>query len=180
MNKTVLRILLLAIASLFLNSCGKSSSKYLNELNNDQPSPDSDVTISPNYNFASFSGTVWRTKIKIALADVKEYTGVHHVYLLAPKHFDHSQADYTTVYDTEIMTVLSPGVRVQMGTLIKDRGEGNVLWVTGTLIDETNGQRTVYFDRDLLVKNRYITPGSSLSTNWGVNPEMFEAVTNAP
>jgi hypothetical protein len=76
--------------------------------------------------------------------------------------------------------MLPSGAHVQMGQLIKDNGEGNILLVTGTLTDETNGQLIVYFDRELLKKNRFITPGSSSSTNWDVNPDMLEALTNAP
>ena len=68
-------------------------------INSQQPT---DVTASPNYNFSSFSGTVWKTKVKMALADIKEYTGVHHMYLLAPKHFDSTQSDYIPPHDTEI------------------------------------------------------------------------------
>jgi hypothetical protein len=61
MKTAIIRTLILSTAAYCLNGCG-------------QPS-DTDITKSPDYNFSSFSGTVWKTKVKLALADVEEYTG---------------------------------------------------------------------------------------------------------
>src|SRR5438874_12811885 len=46
--------------------------------------PDTDVTSSSEYNFRSFAGTVWKTKVEVALADLKQYTGKHDLNLLIP------------------------------------------------------------------------------------------------
>lgn len=187
MKNVALKIVMLAMASLFLSGCGKSSNKYINELKNYKQPPDTDVTSSPKYNFSSFSGTVWKTKVKTALADVKEYTGAHHLYLLAPKHFDPTQPDYTTGNDTKIMTILPTGTRLRIGQLIKDNGIGGLLWVTGTLIDTTNTEKTVYLDYTLMAKNKYISNGWSSSTNWDINTDMLapcgdssQSVSSAP
>jgi len=136
--------------------------------------PDTDVTSSPEYNFSHFAGTVWKTKVKMALADLKEYTGKHHLYLLAPIHFDPEQPHYAPAHDMKIIAVLPTGTHLQIGQLIQDNGIGDQLWVTGTLIDSTNSQQTVYLDHLLLANNRYISLGPSSSTTWGVNPDMLE------
>src|SRR6185369_16768785 len=44
-----------------------------------RPSPDKDVTKVPSYNFSSFAGTIWKTKTKTAIADIKIYTGAHNI-----------------------------------------------------------------------------------------------------
>jgi len=136
--------------------------------------PDTDVTSSPEYNFSSFSGTVWRTKVKLAVADFKEYTGVHHTYLFVPDRFDPKQPDYRPLPDMHVITVLPPGTHVRIGQLIKDNGIGDQLWVTGTLIDSTDSQQIVYLDHLLLANNRFVELGPSSSTNWGVDTNMLE------
>lgn len=165
--------MVLALVSL-LEGCDQSSNKYVNELKNYKQPPDTDVTLSPEYNFASFSGTVWKTKAKVALADFKEYTGVHHTYLFVPKRFDPNQPDYTPLHDMKIIAVLPSGTRLRVGRLIQDNGIGDQLWVTGTLVDDTNSEKNVYLDHLLLANNRFIALGPSSSTNWGVNPDMLE------
>jgi hypothetical protein len=180
MENVVFKIILLAMAFIFLNGCGKPSDKYLNGLNNDKQPSVTDLTSSPKYNFSSFAGTLWKTKEKTALADVTEYTGAHHLYLLAPKHFDPTQPDFTTGNDTKVINAISSGIRVRIGRLLRDNGEGNILWVTGTLEKGTNSPQTVYLDFTLMAENRFIAPGWSSSTNWYVNPDILEAVTNIP
>lgn len=164
--------MVLAMASLLLNSCGQSPDVSL--LKGHNP-PDSDVTSSPEYNFSSFAGTVWKTKVALALTDVTEYTGKHHNYLLVPKHFDPKQADYTPVHDMKIIVVLPSGTHLRIGRLIKDNGIGGLLWVTGTLVEETNSEQIVFLDNLLLAKNQFIWDKlSSSSTNWGADSNMME------
>src|SRR5260370_38715831 len=70
----------LAMASFFLNGCGQAPNPFKGYK---QP-PDTDVTSSPEYNFASFAGTVWKAKVKVGLQDLKGYTGsldkAHHAH----------------------------------------------------------------------------------------------------
>jgi hypothetical protein len=172
--------MILVMAAMILAGCDQSSSKYINELKNYKQPPDTDVTLSPQYNFSSFSGTVWQTKVKMALADYKEYTGVYHIYLFVPDRFDSTQSDYRPLPGMGITAVLPPGTRLRVGQLIKDNGIGDQLWVTGTLVDTTNSEKTIYLDQLMLANNRFVSLGPTSSTNWGVNPDMLEAVTNAP
>jgi hypothetical protein len=178
MKKVIFRTALLVMASAVLNGCGRSSN--VDELLNKQEPPDSDITTSPGYNFSSFSGTAWKTKVKVALADLKTYKGVHHTELLVPKHFDTNQPDYTPVDDMKVIDVLPVGTRLRIGRLIQDNGIGSQLWVTGTLVDATNLEKDVYLEKLLLKGNTFILKDPSLSTNWGVNPDMLEPATNAP
>ena len=135
---------------------------------------DTDVTTSPEYNFSSFSGSVWKTKVKIALADLKEYKGEHDLNLLPPKYFEKTRPDYTTVHDMQLITVLPVGTCLRIGQLMQDNGQWGGVRVTATLESGSYTQKTVYVDTDLLGKNEFIWPGSSSSTNWGVNPDMLE------
>lgn len=164
--------MMLAI-SFFLTGCGQSSNPYAAIAKLYQPSPDTDVTSSPYYNFSSFSGTVWKTKVKTAVADLKRYTGAHDIELLVPKHFDPTHPEYTPTDDMQIIAVLPVGTRLRIERLMHDNGAAGFVMVTATLLDATNSQKTVYLDGMLLAEeNRFIRYGSS--TNWVVAPDMLE------
>ena len=85
---------MLKMTGLFLTGCGPSpeTKAALKEIY--KPRPDIDVTSSPEYNFSSFSGTVWKTKVKTALAEGKRYTGAPEIRLLAPHRFDPTEPRY--------------------------------------------------------------------------------------
>lgn len=136
--------------------------------------PDTDVTSSPKYNFSSFAGTVWKTKVEVALADLKQYTGRHDLNLLVPIHFDPAHPNYMPAHDMQIIAVLPPGTRVRIKQLIQDNGSWGGLRVAAVLEDETYSQKTVYLDDMLLAKNRFIWDGWSDSKEWGVDPDMLE------
>src|SRR5579871_4060351 len=142
-----------------LNGCGPSEDAKM--LKHYQPPPDSDVTTSAKYNFSSFSGTIWKTKVKVALADVKAYSGKWNPSLLVSKHFDQTDPDYTPGGDRKVIAVIPVGTRVRMERLMKDNGVWGGLWVIGSLEDGTNSQKTVFLDEALLADNRFISPGVS-------------------
>jgi hypothetical protein len=169
---TPLQIMMVATAS-FLTGCGKSSSPYAPVAKLYQPSPDTDVTSFLRYNFVSFSGTDWRTKVQTAVADVKRYTGAHGVELLIPQHFDSTRPDYTRGADTQITAVLPAGARVRIERLMKDNGAWGGLMVTATVEDGTNSWKDVLLDELLLANNAFIPRDGTTSTNWGVNPEFL-------
>ena len=137
--------------------------------------PDTDVTASPEYNFASFAGTVWKTKIKLAVADLEEYTHTIHPYLLTPVSFDTTDPNYTHLPNMRGVAVPLPaGTRVKIKQLIKDNGIGGIMWVTAALDDGTYPQKIVYLDRELLAKNAFLEPGQSYPKIWAVAPDMLE------
>src|SRR5580698_1776810 len=82
-----IQIMMVATAAI-LTSCGKSSNPLTSIAKLYQPSPDTDVSSLPEYNFVSFTGTVWKTKVRTAVANEKRYTGAPDVSLLVPKRFD--------------------------------------------------------------------------------------------
>lgn len=136
--------------------------------------PDTDVTPSPHYNFSSFSGTVWKAKVKTVIGDVKRYTNEHALTIFPPEAFDPTHPKYRPVHDMRIITELPVGTRLRIGRLMKDNGNWGGVRVTVTLENGTYSNRLVYLDRMLLAQNRFITPAWSASTNWDVNPEMLE------
>ncbi len=146
----------MAIISLFLNGCGRR--------------PDTDVTSSPKYNFSSFAGTVWKTKAKVALAEVRLYTGKRVTYLLPPRDYDPTDPQYNPVDPPQLITVLPLGARVRIEQLLQDNGIGGLLFVTASLEDG----KVVHVSRFLLAKNRFIFSGKSDSKDWGVDPDMLE------
>jgi hypothetical protein len=139
-----------------------------------QPSADTDVTSLPRNNFLSFSGTVWKTKGKTAVTDLKRYTGAHDITLLIPKYFDSSDPAYTPVHDMQMIAVLPAGNRIQIGRLTKDNGAWGGLMVTATVENGTNSFKNVRLDELLLANNRFISRGPTTSTNWEVNPDFLE------
>jgi hypothetical protein len=126
---------------------------------------DSDVTSSPNYNFSLFSGTEWKTKVKVAVADTGEG-----ICLIA----DPTDAHYRPIADCTVMSVLPVGSRIRIERLMKDNGDWGGVRVTATLEDTPFSQKTVYVERQLLATNVFIWTGWSFSTNWGVNTNILE------
>jgi hypothetical protein len=61
---------------------------------------------------------------------------------------------------------------------MKDNGAWGGVQVTAKVEDGTNTPTAVYVDERLLANNIYLHFGPTKSTNWGVNPEMLEAVTD--
>ena len=129
--------------------------------------PDTDVTSSPKYNFSSLAGTVWKTKIKVALADVKLYTGRHVTYLLPPEDL---YAKYRSPDDTQVIRFLPVGTHLRIERLMKVNGIWSFVFITGSLEDG----KVVHVSPYLLAKNRFTFPGSSDSKEWGVNPDLLE------
>jgi len=160
-------IIILAMLAFLLNGCGHH---------------DADVTLSPEYNFSPFAGTVWKTKVKVALADIKRYTGEHQLNLLAPRRFDPTVPDYAPVNGAKIITILPVGTVLRIERFMINKDIGADTEVKARLQNGAYAQREVNVDEYLLAKNRYIWPGVS-STNWGVDPDMltlYEAVAAPP
>jgi hypothetical protein len=168
----IVQIMAVATVSL-LTGCGKSSNPYDSIAKLYQPSPDTDVTSSPRYNFAVFAGADWKTKVKTAVADVKRYTGAHGVELLIPMHFDSTRPDYVSGADTQIITVLPVGARVRIERLMKDNGAWGGLLVTATVESGTNSWHNVFLDELMLANNAFISRGPTNSTNWDINQEFL-------
>src|SRR6266849_3126317 len=166
MKKVIFGILILAMIFFFIN--GGLSSVFLRILNS---RPDTDVTSSAEYNFASFAGTVWKTKVKVALADVKRYNGWHEDTILPPRSFDPTHPHYRPPPEMQqIIVVLPVGTRLRIERLMKDNGSWGGVQVTASLEDG----KVVYLSDYLLAKNRFIWPGWSDSKEWGVDPDMLE------
>jgi hypothetical protein len=141
--------------------------------------PDTDVTFAPEYNFQSFSGTVWKTKGKVALGVIKSYTGEHRIYLLSPQQFDPTHPQLTTPPGLEtVITVLPAGTRLRIERLMKDNGMARFLMVTVSLEDGVTAAiepgKVVYLIADFVAKNRFIWAGESDSKEWGVDPDLLE------
>ncbi len=156
MKKVTFGIMILAMIAILVNGCGQRA--------------DTDVTSYPKYNFSSFAGTVWKTKVKVALADLKQYTGKHDLNLLIPMHFDPTHPDFTPAHDMQIIELLPPGTRLRIDRLMKDNGNWGGVRVTATLDDG----KVVFLEDGLLAKNRFICRGDSDSKEWSVNPDMLE------
>lgn len=162
----IFKVVMLATTSIFLSGCG--------------PPPDTNITSSPEYNFSSFAGTVWKTKVKTALLGIELYTGKDIICLSPPDTFDPKDPNYRPVPGAKMVSVLPVGTRVQFERLMKDDGIGDQYWVIATIGAGTNCQTNVYVGRHLLENNEFIPSGPTSSTNWAVNPDMLEAITNAP
>jgi hypothetical protein len=160
----------------FSPGCGKSSDPNITTLKNYKQMPDMDVSSDPRYNFSSFAETVWDTKVKVAVADAKHYTGEHAINLLVPMHFDPTLPEFTPGVETHVLAVLPVGTRLRVGQLMKDNGIWGGVRVTATVDDEPSMQKTVYLDPMFFGENRYIGggPNAVSITNWSVNPEMLE------
>ena len=77
--------MIMGMLSVFLNGCGQAF----------RPAADTDVTSSPKANFSRFAGTVWKTKVKVALVDCEQYTGRHANTIVPPDSFDPAHPNFT-------------------------------------------------------------------------------------
>jgi hypothetical protein len=91
---------------------------------------DSDVTSSPDYNFSSFSGTEWKTRVKVAVADIRG-----EIYLIAPDSFDPTDAHYRPIASCTVMSVLPVGSRIRIERLMKNNGDWGGVRVTAVVED---------------------------------------------
>jgi hypothetical protein len=170
--KTIgLGIRIYAATSIFLIGCGQGPNQNATMFKHP---PDTDVTSFANYNFSKFAGTVWKMKVKLALADCKLYTGKHVQFLFAPKHFDSTHPEYTPLNEIQIIAVIPPGTRLRIERLMKDNGNWSGVRVEAVLEDVTYSEKTVFLDDIVLAKNRFIAPGWTDSKEWGVDPDMLE------
>jgi hypothetical protein len=136
---------------------------------------DEDVTLKPEYNFTSIASTIWKTKVELAVTDNHRYTGEHQLYLLALSRFDPSGSNYCGVGRDRIITTLPAGSLVRIDRYIVDHGIGGNDQVRGTLMNGGYAQKNVVVDDLLFEKNQWLWRGwANLSTNWGLNPDMFQ------
>ncbi len=146
-----------------LIGCGKAPIAKLY-----RPSTDTDLSSSTNYNFSSFTGTVWRTKVEMSFVNVKRYTGVHDLTLLPPESFK-----YPSASPREVLAVLPKGSQVRIERLLQDNGAwgGLMVWAT---VDGTNTSKMVRLSPLLLSKNRFNDAFGSSSDEWSLIPEYLE------
>jgi hypothetical protein len=161
------------ILALLLSGCSRAPEQGVKSLF--QPSPDKDISASPALNFSSFAGTVWKTKTKVAIADLKRYTGVRQASLLPPDSFDPADPKYGQIPDMKMIAVLPPGTRLRITRLLQDQGAWGGVQVEVVLLDGTNAEKVLYLEPSFLAGNAW-NRGPNSNTNWNANPEMLEKV----
>jgi hypothetical protein len=160
MKRATFSKLIFMTASILLGGCGRSGHP-----------PDKDVTSLPEYNFSPFAGNLWKTKVKVVLADLKRYNGWTETYILAPCNFDSTHPKYRPPSDLQqIVAELPIGTRLQIKQLKKDCGIAGFRMVTASLEDGKEVILSDYF----LARNRFIRNGPFDSKEWGVDPDLLE------
>jgi hypothetical protein len=171
MKRSIFLIAMINIFALLLG-CSRGPEKAVKPLY--QPSSDKDVTASPDLNFSSFAGTVWKTKTKVAIADLKRYTGARQASLLPPDSFDPTDPKYFgKIPDMKMIAVLPPGVRLRITRLLQDQGAWGGLLVEAVLLDGTNAQQVLYMDPSFFAGNAW-TRGPNSNTNWTGDAALLE------
>ncbi len=160
-------------ALLLLSGCGDSPESIVKK-KLFSPTPEKDVTTSPEYNFSPFAGTVWKTKTKTAIAETKGYTGARKFSLLPPDCFDPTDPDFTTIPDMKLISVLPPGTHLRFTRLLQDQGAWGGFIVEANVEDGTNAPKAVYVSSFFLTNVWWASKGPTSNTNWGVNPDMLE------
>ena len=173
---TIVLLVTLSMAAILVNGCGKSSSPLDSVAKLYKPTPDKNVTADPKYNFSPFAGTVWKTKVKVAVVELKRYSGANDTKLLVPERFDSAHPRYNPPHDMQMISVLPEGTILRIEKLLEDQGAWGGVQVQAMLVDSTNFQKSAYLDPYLLNVNRFNQGGPFSYTNWGVNPELLEEV----
>jgi hypothetical protein len=131
-----------------------------------------DVSTVPRYNFSSFVGSQWRLKEQCGLVDVKLYTGDHVMMLLTPEGLSISPPPGDSGH--RLLRYITAGSHLRVESLQQDNGQWGGFYVTGTLNDGPYAGKTIYLDNRLIVKNKFLSPVSSSSDAWSVNPRWLE------
>jgi hypothetical protein len=176
MKRVILGIIILAMITIFLNGCGQAPNGRDDMFKRHS---DTDVTAEPKYNFKSFAGTAWKTKVKTVVGDIKAYTGEHHITLLPPSAFDRSHPEYRPPpFLEKVLTELPVGTRLRIERLIRHQGMASFFFVTASYEDRATvaleHAKVIYLDPDFIAKNRFIWEGESDSKEWGVDPDLLE------
>ncbi len=133
--------------------------------------PVEDLSSSPEYHFDSFSGTVWKTKVKVAVADINGTSPEPKTYLLEPKAFDPKHPEYTPPHNMQIIEVLPVGTRLRIEHLLmKKTFETTFAWVTVSLDDG----RVIRLSDAFLAKTGFSWRGKFDAKDWGVNSDLLE------
>ena len=158
--------IIMGIISLFLNGCGPF-----------KQAPDTDVTSSPQYNFSTFAGTLWKTKVKVALVDCEQYTGRHAKLIVPPDCFDPAHPKFISNPNFRMIRVLPVGTCLRIERLMKDNGNWGGVRIIGSIEDRgvVYEDAQVEIERGLLARNRFTFPDSD-SNEWAGDPDMLEKV----
>lgn len=168
MRDAIFGTIILVIIAIFLIGCGQGANGKVPMF---KQSPDTDVTSSPEYNFKSFAGTAWKTKVKTALGDIKSYKGEQLIILLPPDAFDPAHPKYDPPpFLEKVIAELPIGTHLRIERLMHDNGTAGLIRVTASLKDG----KVVYVERTLLAKNRFLFTGWTDSKEWGVDPALLE------
>jgi hypothetical protein len=159
----------LVLLSMLLLGCDRTPQAAISSAY--APSPDQDVTTSARFNFTPFAGTVWKTKVKTAIADIKRYTGAIDTKLLAPSHFDPSDPQYTPIKDLKVLAELPVGTRLRITRLLQDQGAGGNVEVEAVILDGANADRAVRVDGAMVHDTE---PSNAPKIVWGAAPNMLE------
>jgi hypothetical protein len=168
-------VVAVTIASLALVSIGCGNPAEMAVKQGYSPSADKDVSASPEYHFALFANTVWKTKAKTEIANVKRYTGATDTMLLTRRRFDPTDPDYVPATDMgpQVIAVLPPGTRLRITRLMHDEGVAGFVNVEAVLLDEPYAQKTVLLDGYFLTGNAW-SRGPTSNATWDADPNMLE------
>ncbi|MBL8824402.1 MAG: hypothetical protein JNJ77_17580 [Planctomycetia bacterium] len=97
---------------------------------------ETDISNASEYNFRQFSGTSWKTKVKTAVAEMKDYKGNSRLCLLPPVFYDKTHPTYTSQTRIErIIEEMPIGTRLKIARLLKDNGKAGLITITAKLED---------------------------------------------
>lgn len=137
--------------------------------------PPLDVTQDQKYEFKDFQGTVWRTKVKVALADITRRQDRTQITMLPPCFFDRTHPGFISLHYLTIVQELPIGTKIRINRLMETFGNAGGVYVEATINDETAAK----LNKEFINKNKFIYWYSNerdVSNNWGVNTEMLEKV----
>jgi len=138
-----------------------------------------DVTHSPEYNFASMAGTRWKTKTETALAP--NYGGSKRTYLIPPLNFHTAYHEHAGLsgYGRAVTAKFPVGTHLRIEKLIKHRGGVSgveQLFVIATLEDKVHSRKEVYLSLYFFERNAFLWRNHGpYPKTWTANPDLLES-----
>ncbi len=138
-----------------------------------------DVSLAQDYNFKSFSGNKYRTKVEVAIAKIKTHSGETIEVIIPQDAYDDKHPEYNPPpFLEKVVAKLPIGFTIRIHALLKENGIAGLLRVQVSLeddIDASSKGKVVYIDRTMLTKNKFMYP-SSPANEWTVDSKLLEHV----
>jgi hypothetical protein len=135
-----------------------------------------DHDVSSGYNFSTFAGTIWKTKVPVALIQEGNVVVGNDCTQKDELSFAGGPA-YWQEYDGlyRIAAILPPGTSIRIDRLMEKGNDAGGLYVEATVQSGPEKGKVIRASRRLFAYNSFLNPGDRAAPDtWGPAPDKLE------